>query len=300
MLRVEIELGRARGLTGDVSGVGIEQDARSGMLRQPVDEGGVGDQLCCASISQHEGQPLGRILRIEREIGAAGLEDGEEPHQHVERALETETDHHLGPDAEPAQAMRQLVGALVERGIGQRRILEHHRDGIGRALSLRREQRGQGRGGNAMRGVVPVPQDGVALALAQDVQAADRPVRVGHRRRQQPDQPFPQRVNARAIEQVGPIVEPQLQLLARQRHQAQRIVRRILAADRSEPQAAGGRVLAKRFRAKRDRIVLEHHQGVEQLAQAGQALDLRQPQMLVRDQARLAVLHLLEQREQRL
>ncbi len=44
-----------------------------------------------------------------------------------------------------------------------------------------------------------------------------------------------------------------------------------------------------------DRIVLEHHQGVEQLAQAGQALDLRQPEMLVRHQPRLAVLHLLEQ-----
>ena len=44
-----------------------------------------------------------------------------------------------------------------------------------------------------------------------------------------------------------------------------------------------------------DRIVLEHHQGVEQLARSGQPLDLRQTEMLVRHQPRLAVLHLLQQ-----
>ena len=49
-----------------------------------------------------------------------------------------------------------------------------------------------------------------------------------------------------------------------------------------------------------DRIVLEHHQGVEQLAQSGQALDLGQAEMLMRHQPGLAVLRLLEQSPQRL
>ena len=70
----------------------------------------------------------------------------------------------------------------------------------------------------------------------------------------------------------------------------------IVPADVGEPQAAG----LGRQAAAVDRIVLEHHQRVEQIAQAGEALDLRQAQMLVRHQARLALLQLLHDREQRL
>ena len=48
-----------------------------------------------------------------------------------------------------------------------------------------------------------------------------------------------------------------------------------------------------------DRVVLEHHQRVEQLAQAGQALDLRQAKMLMRHQPRLTILKRGQQRRQR-
>ena len=41
--------------------------------------------------------------------------------------------------------MRQPVGVGVERGVAQRAVLEHHRDRIRRARSLRGEQRRQGR-----------------------------------------------------------------------------------------------------------------------------------------------------------
>ena len=58
-------------------------------------------------------------------------------------------------------------------------------------------------------------------------------------------------------------------------------MRGIAPADIAEPQAAG----VRRKGVTVDRIVLEHHQGVEQIAQSGQALDLGKPEMLVRDQA---------------
>jgi hypothetical protein len=48
------------------------------------------------------------------------------------------------------------------------------------------------------------------------------------------------------------------------------------------------------------RIVLEHHQGVEQLAQSGEPLDLGQAEMLVRHQPRLAVLYVAQHVNQRL
>ena len=59
--------------------------------------------------------------------------------------------------------MRQLVGARVELAIGQALVLEHHRDGVGAAADLRLEQLRQRGGRHRTRGVVPLPQDGVAL-----------------------------------------------------------------------------------------------------------------------------------------
>ena len=46
---------------------------------QPVEQRRLGDQHRRAGIRQHEGEPLGRIVGVERQIGAAGLEDAESP-----------------------------------------------------------------------------------------------------------------------------------------------------------------------------------------------------------------------------
>src|SRR4029453_11311123 len=110
-----------------------------------------------------------------------------------------------------------------------------------------------------------------------------------------PPAPLP-RLYARPPEQVGSIVEPQLQPLARRHHQAQRIVRRIVPADAGQPQTT----TSPRQAAALDRIVLKHHQAVEQRPRSRQLLDLGEPKMLVRNQSRLAVLHLLEKLQQRL
>jgi hypothetical protein len=82
----------------------------------------------------------GGIVRIERQIGAPGLEDAEQPHQHRQRALDAQPHHHLGPDPEPAQVMRQLARARIELAIAQPLILEHHRIRSRRARHLRRKQ----------------------------------------------------------------------------------------------------------------------------------------------------------------
>ena len=122
------------------------------------------DQHRRSRVRQHEGEPLRRIARIERQVGAAGLEDAEEPDHHVERALHAQPHDALGPDAERAQVMRRAGwrGRRASR-VGQRRVLEHDRDGVGRAGHLRREQLRQRGGRNLARGVVPVAQDGGAL-----------------------------------------------------------------------------------------------------------------------------------------
>ena len=152
------------------------------------------------------------------------------------------------------------------------------------------------RGGDRAGGVVPVAQDGVALVGAENVEPADRRLRIGRHGFEQPDQPSGQRLDAAAVEQVRLIVEPQLQLRTRNGGKAERIVCRVVPLDMGQPHAAGfcGQAAAV------DRVVLEHDQRVEQLAHAEQRLDLGKPQMLMRDQAGLAVLQLLEQLAQRL
>ena len=75
--------------------------------------------------------------------------------------------------------MRQAVGVGVQRRIAERAALEHHRRRIRRARGLRGEQLGQRGGNNRLRGVVPQPQDGVALGVGEDRQRAERPVGVG-------------------------------------------------------------------------------------------------------------------------
>ena len=47
---------------------------------------------------------------------------------------------HVGPDAEGAQVMGQLVGAGVELGVGELLILEDHGHGVGRACGLLLEE----------------------------------------------------------------------------------------------------------------------------------------------------------------
>jgi hypothetical protein len=128
----------------------------------------------------------------------------------------------------------------------------------------------------------------------ENVEAADRPLGVDGGGLQQANEPCEHRLRGRALEQVGPIIEPQPQPLARHRQQDDGIMGAVGAADLGEPQAAavGGR-------AAFDRVVLEYEQRVEQLAHTGEVLDLGQPDMLVRHQLRLAVLHLAYERSER-
>ena len=206
-MRVERDGWCGGGMLRDCRPVGIEPHDAGAMRRQPVEQRRLGDQHRRAGIRQHEGQPLGRIGGVERQIGAAGLEDAEKPDDHLERALDAQPHHRLRADAEIAQVMRQLVGARIELTIAEALVLEHHRDGVGALVDLGLEQLRQGGRWNRTGGVVPLAQDGVALLGRENVEAADRPLRLRNRRLQQPNQPARQRLNARAIEQVGGVFQ---------------------------------------------------------------------------------------------
>ena len=93
-------------------------------------------------------------------------------------------DDGLGPGAERAQMMRQLVRALVELAVAERGVVEDQRDGVracGAACAA--NSSGMVASGIGARGVVPGGEDGAALAGRENVEAADRRGQAPPRRR---------------------------------------------------------------------------------------------------------------------
>ena len=169
--------------------------------------------------------------------------------------------------------MRQPVGMGVELGVAQPPLLEQHRDRIRRARRLRRKQLRQRRGRDRPRRVVPALQDRRALAM-HPAAAATRP-----QHRPAPPPPpapapdAPPTLHRAAIEQVRPVVEPQAPAVSPAARSA--------PADNAwrrgpRPHRAEARWPPPQAPIAVDRIVLEHQQRVEQLAQPAGLLDLGQ------------------------
>ena len=81
-------------------------------------------------------------------------------------------------------------------------------------------------------------------------------------------QALSQHLHARGIEQAGVILQPQLQALAGQDRETQRVMRDVAAVNGAHAQRRAG-LAALVQRVGIDGVVLEHHQGIEELAQAG-------------------------------
>ena len=101
----------ARLLSGPGSGIGFEIDHHRG--RGQAGQGGIqhGAGRAMAqhhgrsTVGQHVAEPVGRIGRIERHIGAAGLQDRQQPDHHVQVALDADRHPIIGPHPQAAQMM---------------------------------------------------------------------------------------------------------------------------------------------------------------------------------------------------
>ena len=85
---------------------------------------------------QQAGQPLGRRLRIERQIGAVRLENAEDADHQLAGRLDAQADAGLRPDAGAAQRVGEAVGPRVELRPGELRAGAGHRHGVRRAGRL--------------------------------------------------------------------------------------------------------------------------------------------------------------------
>ena len=80
--------------------------------------------------------PLRRLLRVQRDVGAARFEDPPEPDRQLERSLQAEPDRDLRPHPLRPEEAGQLGRPGVERPIGQGLVFEPHRHPLGRVLGL--------------------------------------------------------------------------------------------------------------------------------------------------------------------
>ncbi len=122
---------------------GLQRQLRRHGFAQRRPAGGVRQQQHRVGILQDVLQAFARIGRIERHIGAAGLEDTEQRRHHVQAAFGAHRHPAVRADAARYQRVRQPVGAGVQLGVAQAFRAAHQRGGVRRAAHLLLEQRRQ-------------------------------------------------------------------------------------------------------------------------------------------------------------
>ena len=92
------------------------------------------------TVLQHVGKALGRVIRIQRNIGASCLQHRQQPDHHGESTFGTQGDALVRAHAQRAQVMCQLIGLLVQACVVQRVRAMHQCRRLRRALHLRFEK----------------------------------------------------------------------------------------------------------------------------------------------------------------
>ena len=76
----------------------IQSDGTDALdLRQAFERGAVAEQQCGATVAEHVSQALGRVVDIQRHIGATGLEDGQQTDHQLWRAFRAMATRVSGP-----------------------------------------------------------------------------------------------------------------------------------------------------------------------------------------------------------
>ncbi len=257
---------------------------------------GVGQQQRGARVGEHVRDPLGRVVRLDRHVRGTGLQHRQQRHQQIGRARQRQRHEPLRTRAGGDQLVREPVDPRVELRVAEGGVPAHHRRGVRRPRHLGLEQfRHRTPVGVAGRGV-PLLQHPPPLGRILHVHPPDREVEVVRQGLQHPQQAVGQPLGLLPCEQVGTVVDLELEPRTRDGHHVERVVVGVpaLASDDAYP---ADRLLA---RLRVERIVLEHHQGVEEVTGTHEPLDLGQPQVLVRHQRALLPLDAPQGVEQRL
>src|SRR5207244_12377383 len=126
------------------------------------------------AIREHEAQAIFRISRIERQVRAAGFQHREHRHNHIYRALETNSDQTFPADIRVAQLTSELIRTRIEFRVSQRLRFMFYRHGLRRLRRLRLETPVNWPIIQQPRIVrIPIDDERVMLVFSQHVQAGD-------------------------------------------------------------------------------------------------------------------------------
>ncbi len=157
-------------------------------------------------VDGHVLQPFGGIARVERHVGAARLQHTDERHDHLDRSLHRDPDARFGSDADPAQVMRHLIRAAVQRRIAD--AIASADDGRRgwRLRHLRFEQLDDRPLRKCARGVVPA-RDLKLLGRRQKLEVRNTLLRIGGDRVEQRLVVRDDALDGRAVEEIGVVFE---------------------------------------------------------------------------------------------
>ncbi len=260
------------------------------------DEGRVDGEVD-AAVLPHVAEAVGRVLRVEGDVGRAGLEDGEGGDHQVRGTGQRDADPAFRSGAQAQQVPGELVGAAAQLRVGERGRAVQHGDGLGPPgdpvaghLHDRAERAGPAELGRVLR------QDGGALGRLQHGEAGQRQRGRGDRLLGE-GQPVPaEPVHRRRVEQAGAVlrhpdqgavvglleVQAQVELGGRTRDLV------LLGGEAGQGEAAARGVL------ERDHGL--HQRGAARVALGGQLLDeAAERHVLVGEGVERGALHLVQQ-----
>src|ERR1700732_570091 len=175
MVRLEREQRSARGLRGNGRRIRIQPHHGAGQAcvgqSQPIQQRLLRDQHARLRIPQHEGKARRRVLRIQRQIRPARLENAQQPHNELERALQAQPHNRLRTNPQAAQMLRKLVRPPIKLPVAQPPPLKHHRSRIRPPARLRRKQARQAPRQNLPPGSLPPPPGSPRAPPPQEIPA---------------------------------------------------------------------------------------------------------------------------------
>ncbi len=209
----------------------MQQHLRCLVLREEISRPSLGDDDLGARVGEDRGQAFPGIRRIERHVGAAGLEDAEQHDDHVGRSLQTHADQHLGSHAERLQEVSHSVGATIELPVGESLRAMDHRDRIRSAIHLRLDQLVQTHRRIGPGGLVPSDDNLMALRLGHQRQIANAGLEIQRHGFEQDEEVLVETFDGLPIEEILAELRPEANLSAEVRQEELEVESRPAAWD---------------------------------------------------------------------
>ena len=178
-----------------------------GLPGHPIPIEGLVEHHGCARVPQDVIDPLRRVGGVERQVGGAGLEDPEQEDGKARVTGSADPDHRLRAQAQRKQVMGQLVGGLLQLGVGEAAVGGDHGQAVRGFMRLLTDQLVQA-GARHLHSRTPAPLPHLfRLRRLGQREGADRLRWVGGDRLQQDAEAPCHPLHGLGLEEVGAVLQ---------------------------------------------------------------------------------------------